>query len=50
MEEKVYKTMRGTGATNIVIGVLAMVVGIASGVLLIISGAKLLSRKSQILF
>ncbi len=50
MEEKVYKTMRGTGATNIVIGVLAMVVGVVSGILLIISGAKLLNRKSQILF
>ncbi len=50
MEEKVYKTMRGTGANNIVIGVLAMVVGIVSGILLIISGAKLLNRKSQILF
>lgn len=50
MEEKVYKTMRGTGATNIAIGVLAMVGGIVSGILLIISGAKLLSRKSQILF
>lgn len=50
MEEKVYKTMRGTGATNIVVGVLSLVVGITGGILLIISGAKLLSRKSNILF
>ena len=50
MEEKLYKTMRGTGVTNIVVGVLTLVVGVASGVLLIISGAKLLSRKSDILF
>ena len=50
MEEKLYRTMRGTGATNIVIGVLTLVVGITSGILFFISGAKLLSRKSHILF
>ncbi len=50
MEEKVYKTMQGTGATNIVVGILALILGITSGILLIISGAKLLSRKSNILF
>ncbi len=50
MEEKLYRTMRGTGAANIVIGVLTLVVGITSGILLLISGAKLLSRKSNILF
>lgn len=50
MEEKLYRTMRGTGATNIVVGVLALVLGITSGILLIISGAKLLARKSHILF
>lgn len=50
MEERLYRTMRGTGATNIVVGVLTLVVGITSGILLIISGSKLLSRKSDILF
>lgn len=50
MEEKVYKTMNGTGALNIVVGVVALVVGVASGVLLIISGAKLLANKTKILF
>ena len=50
MEEKVYKTMRGTGAANIAIGILTMIVGVATVVLLIIGGAKLLSRKSDILF
>lgn len=50
MEEKVYRTMNGTGALNIVLGVIAIAVGVASGVLLIISGAKLVSRKSKILF
>lgn len=50
MEEKLYKTMRGTGATNMVVGVLVLIVGITSGILLIIGGAKLLARKSNILF
>lgn len=50
MEEKIYKTMRGSGALNIVVGVIVFVIGAASGVLLIISGAKLLSGKSKILF
>ena len=46
MEEKVYKTMGGTGAMNIAIGVIAIVVGVVSGILLIIGGAKLLANKS----
>ena len=48
MEEKIYKTMAGSGALNIVFGVI--LVGIAGGVLLIISGAKLLAGKSKIMF
>ena len=47
MEEKIYKTMAGSGALNIVFGVISIVVGIAGGVLLIISGAKLLAGKSE---
>lgn len=50
MEEKVYKTMGGTGAWNIVIGVVVLAVGVAAGVMLIISGAKLLANKSKVLF
>ncbi len=50
MEEKTYKTMGGSGALNITIGVVALVVGAASGVLLIISGAKLLAGRNKILF
>lgn len=48
--ERVFKTMRGAGALNIVLGVIVLVVGIASGVLLIIGGSKLLGDKSKILF
>ena len=50
MEEKVYKTMGGAGALNIVLGVLMVVVGIASGVLLLISGFKLINRRSNLTF
>ncbi len=50
MEEKVYKTMNGAGAMNIVLGVISLTVGIAGGVLLIVSGAKLLAGKSRIIF
>lgn len=50
MEEKIYKIMRGTGALNIVLGVISLVVGITAGVLLIISGGKLVAGKSRILF
>ena len=50
MDEKIYRTMRGTGGTNIVLGIVTMVTGIVGGVLLIISGAKLLAGKSRIMF
>ena len=48
--EKEYKTMSGAGALNIVLGIVSLCVGVAGGVLLIISGAKLLARKSKIMF
>ena len=50
MEEKVYKTMGGAGAMNIVLGVISIAVGLACGVLLIVSGSRLLAGKSIILF
>ena len=50
MDEKIYRTMKGTGAMNIVQGIIAMVTGSVSGNLLIIGGAKLLSGKSKIIF
>jgi len=50
MEEKVYKTMKLAGATNIAIGVISLVVGIVTGILLIVTGGKLIAHKSKILF
>ena len=48
MEERTYKVMGGSGALNIAVGVVALVVGVASGVLLLISGAKLLAGRRRI--
>lgn len=50
MDEKVYKSMRGAGATNIVLGILTLIGGIASGVILLINGGKLLHNKSKVFF
>ena len=50
MEERVYKVMRGAGATNIALGVISLTVGIVAGILMIVTGAKLIAGKSKILF
>lgn len=50
MKEKIYKVMGGSGALNIAVGVTVLVTGIVSGTLLIISGAKLLARRSKLIF
>ncbi|MDE6739906.1 MAG: hypothetical protein K2K07_12520 [Lachnospiraceae bacterium] len=50
MEERTYKTMGGSGALNIAVGVDNLVLRIKKQLILIISGAKLLAGRSQILF
>lgn len=47
MEEKLYKLMKGTGATTLAVGISVLVTGVAAGVLLIITGAKLLKNKEK---
>ena len=47
MEEKIYKLMRGTGATTLAVGISILVTGVTAGILLIISGAKLLKHKDK---
>lgn len=47
MEEKLYKLMRGSGATTLVLGICILVAGVASGILLIITGGKLLKNKDK---
>ena len=48
--ERIYKTMRNTGACSIAAGVVILVAGVAVGVLSIVSGSILLKRKSEIMF
>lgn len=50
MMEKVYKTMRNSGAISITIGILLIVVGLVTGILAIVSGGNLLARKNDITF
>ena len=48
--EKVYKTMRNTGAGSIALGVIILVSGLIVGILSIMNGALLLKRKNDITF
>ena len=50
MGERAYKAMKKAGAYNIILGVLLVVFGTACGIMSIISGARLLRRKSDIIF
>ena len=50
MNETTYKTMKHGGAVNIALGIVTIVFGVTVGVLGIISGAKLLKKKSEIMF
>lgn len=48
--EKAYLTMKNSGAGNIAIGIIVLVVGVTVGVLSIVSGASLLKHKREITF
>lgn len=48
--EKIYHTMKSVGVWNLVMGILLIVAGVVSGILLILNGAKLLKKKSDLLF
>ncbi|WP_164473218.1 hypothetical protein [Clostridium sp. E02] len=48
--ERVYKTMRNSGALNIVVGIVMTVIGLTAGIMTIVNGAILLKRKSEITF
>ncbi len=50
MDEKIYKTLNSTGKLNIIFGILTIVIMIGAGVVFIINGARLLSKKSDVLF
>ncbi len=48
--ERIYKTMRNTGAANIVIGIIMIAAGVSTGVIAIVTGANLLKKKSELTF
>jgi hypothetical protein len=48
--ERIYKTMRNTGACNIAAGIVILVAGVAVGIVSIVSGSILLKRRSEIMF
>lgn len=48
--EKIYKTMRNTGAASIALGIIIAAVGLTTGIIAIVNGALLLKRKSEITF
>lgn len=50
MGEKIYKTMKHSGAGAIVLGVLCVIFGITVGVISIVNGAKLIKGKNYISF
>lgn len=50
MNEKIYKTMRTAGAGGIAVGIVMMVTGLVCGILVIVNGARLLKKKSEIIF
>lgn len=50
MEEKTYTLLRGTGAANIVLGIVTIVTGVAVGIITIVNGARLLKGKNRISF
>ena len=50
MMEKIYNTMKSVGVWNLVMGILLIITGIISGVFMILNGAKLLKKKSELLF
>lgn len=48
--ERIYKTMRNTGAASIAVGIIIAVVGLTAGIIAIVNGALLLKRKTEITF
>lgn len=47
--EKIYRTLSSTGAGDIVIGILVIVVGLTAGIIAIVNGARLLVSRKNIM-
>ena len=50
MMEKIYNTMKSVGVWNLVLGIVLILSGLAAGIFLVVNGAKLLKKKSDLLF
>lgn len=50
MMEKIYNTMKSVGVWNLVLGIVLIVSSMVAGTFLIVNGAKLLKKKSDLLF
>lgn len=48
--EKIYKTMKSSGVSNLVLGIILIVVSTLIGAFMIVNGVKLLKRKSGLIF
>jgi hypothetical protein len=48
--EKAYKSMKCSGALNIALGIVVLVIGLVSGILMIASGGSLLKNKRHIVW
>ena len=48
--EKLYKTLGLTGAANITVGIVVIVIGVAAGIVSIVAGAKLINSKKGMMF
>lgn len=48
--ERIYKTMRNTGAASVTVGIIILSVGVVTGIIAIVNGALLLKRKAEITF
>lgn len=50
MEEKVYRSMKSVGVGNLVLGILIIVFGVAAGIAAIVNGARMLTRRKDLMF
>lgn len=50
MMEKIYQTMKSVGVWNLVLGIVLIIAGLIAGIFMILNGAKLLKKKSELLF
>lgn len=48
--EKIYNTMKSVGVWNLVLGIVLIIAGLVAGIFMIVNGAKLLKKKSDLLF